>query len=59
MALKCRTYATAIGSSLSQWSGFSCDPLLMAIGAVEAHLRSTKKVSNALPDNITEKKKSD
>jgi hypothetical protein len=31
----------------------------MAIGAVEAHLRSAKKMSNALSDDVTEKKKSD
>jgi hypothetical protein len=59
LALEGRTYAAAIGSSLSHWSEFSGDPLLMAIGAVEADLRPAKKVSNALSDDISENQQSD
>jgi hypothetical protein len=59
LALVGQTYAPAIRPSLSLWSGFSGDPLLMAIDAVEADLRSTKKMSNALFDDVSENQQSD
>jgi hypothetical protein len=55
LALKSQTYAAAIGSSLSPWSEFSADPLLMS---VDAHLKSPKKMSNALSDDVSENQQS-
>jgi hypothetical protein len=59
LALKRQQYAAAIGSSLSHWSEFAGAPLSMSTDAVEANLRSPKKMSNALSDDVSENQQSD